>query len=380
LPKLKWWIDDKYLSLLPSDKARLFAYTLVIDSERNFLEINKIEKIEKLCEIIGLGALVNSRDMVAVKLHFGEGEAKGVVLPAYISTIVRYIRQKKGNVFLTDTATVYCGERSNAIQHMRAAIKNGYRYETVDAPIIIADGLKGMDFEEVETEGEIYKKIKVASAIYYSDMVISIAHFKGHEITGIGGAIKNLGMGCAPRPGKLEMHSTIAPVVREDRCSGCGTCIKHCASEAMSLKDGGKRKIAQINDKCTGCGYCLAICPSDAIGLQWNESSNVLQKKMSEHAYGAIKGKKTASFNFLTHITAKCDCYSDSGDIILNDIGVLASLDPVALDTASLDLCNKIAKKDKFKEVYPDIDARIQLEHAQKIGMGSMKYDLVTIV
>jgi uncharacterized Fe-S center protein len=246
----------------------------------------------------------------------------------------------------------------------------------------------------------IFKTVSIAREIYMTDALITVTHFKGHELSGFGGALKNLGMGCASREGKLSQHSSISPRVKGKACKGCETCLSWCAQEAismLSLKPGveAKRGNAFIDPKkCIGCGECILSCPSGAIEIQWNESIPIFQKKMVEHAYGAVQNKngKVLYLNFLTQISPACDCYGYSDAPIVNDIGILSSEDPVAIDQASVDLVNaeagnktsKLKKnwdpgEDKFRAVYPEVDWNIQLAYAEEIGMGTRKYELIKI-
>jgi uncharacterized Fe-S center protein len=210
-------------------------------------------------------------------------------------------------------------------------------------------------------------------------------------LTGFGGAIKNLGMGCASRKGKLVQHSTVAPKVAEKFCTGCGVCLKSCAHDAISMIEGK----ASINaELCAGCSRCITICSLKAINIQWNESADLVMKKMAEYAKGAVTAKKekTLYLSFITQVSPACDCYGHADAPIVNDIGICASTDPVAIDQACADLVNGARGNegsalqsgfepggDKFRGVWPEIPWEVQLEHGEKIGLGSRKYELVRI-
>jgi len=314
--------------------------------------------------------------------------------------VVDRVRQYKVKPFLTATNTLYTGARSEAVSHLNTAVEYGFAESVVNAPILIADGLRGNNAVKVRIDKPIFKTVSVAREIYMTDALITVTHFKGHELSGFGGALKNLGMGCASREGKLSQHSSISPKVNGKACKGCETCLSWCAQEAismLSLKPGveAKRGNAFIDPKkCIGCGECILSCPSGAIQIQWNESIPIFQKKMVEHAYGAVQKKKgrVLYLNFLTQVSPACDCYGYSDAPIVNDIGILSSEDPVAIDQASVDLVNgeagnrssKLQKnwnpgEDKFRAVYPEVDWNIQLAYAEEIGIGTRTYELIKI-
>jgi uncharacterized Fe-S center protein len=261
----------------------------------------------------------------------------------------------------------------------------------VNAPLIIADGIRGASFSKIRIDQETIKTACIAKEIVEADVLISAAHFKGHELSGFGGTIKNLGMGCAARKGKLEQHSGLSPKVKAKKCVGCGDCVDHCSQKAISLREEKARIDPQ---KCVGCGECILICANGAINVQYNADIPLFQKKMTEYALAVLKGKKEKAFflNFLTNISPACDCYGHNDAPLVPDIGIVASKDPVAIDQASVDFVNQQVGtsgsclttstgpgEDKFRAVYPKIDWTIQLDHAERIGLGTRSYELVTI-
>jgi hypothetical protein len=261
----------------------------------------------------------------------------------------------------------------------------------VNAPLIIADGLRGASYAAVRIQQELIKTAYVGTEIAEADGLISLAHFKGHELSGFGGTIKNLGMGCASRRGKMVQHADVSPKITRKKCVGCGECVEHCAQSAIALRE---QKAVIDAKKCIGCGECILICSSKAIDVQWNADIALFQKKMVEYTLAVLKGKegKVAFLNFLTQISPACDCYGHSDAPIVHDLGIMASVDPVAIDQASVDMVNrqkalentsladnKNPGGDKFRALYPKVDWTIQLEHAEKIGLGSREYELVTI-
>jgi len=349
---------------------------------------NLVTKLARLLETAGLSETIKQRDLVAVKLHFGEQGNTAFIRPVFIRKIVESIKNIGAVPFLTDANTLYAGTRSDSPHHLLTAIQNGFAYAVVNAPIIIADGLRGKSETAVTINQKNFKKVYIGSDIMEADALISVAHFKGHELSGFGGTIKNVGMGCASRRGKLAQHSTVAPIVIEEKCVGCGDCMDHCSQNALSLK---KEKAVLNAKKCIGCGECIIICPNDAIQIQWDQDIPVFLENMVEYTLGVLKNKagKTLFVNFITDISPACDCYGHNDAPIVRNIGIVASTDPVAIDQASVDLVNREQAlpesslttnmekgEDKFKGIYPNVDWTIQLDYAQSLGLGSRSYKL----
>ncbi len=376
-------------------KSSVFFSDLKVESRKTLLD-----KLGVLLDRADVKSKIREKDLVAIKLHFGEKGNTAFVRPIFLRRIVDQVKELQGKPFLTDTNTLYTGTRSEAVSHLTTAFENGFTESVVNAPILIADGLRGNSSIRVRIDKPIFKTVPIAHALYMADALITVTHFKGHGLSGFGGALKNLGMGCSSREGKLSQHSTISPQVKGKSCMGCERCLVGCAQEAISMqppksKVETQQSIALIDPKkCVGCGECILTCPSGAIQIQWNESIPIFQKKMVEHAYGAVQKKKgkTLYLNFLTQISPACDCYGYSDTPIVNDIGILSSEDPVAIDQASVDLVNreegnrssKLPKNwepegDKFRAIYPEVDWNIQLAYAEEIGLGTREYELVKI-
>ena len=352
---------------------------------------NLFKKLGKLLEAAGLSSVVNKRDLVALKLHFGEKGNTAFIRPIFIREIVQKIKEVGGRPFVTDANTLYKGSRGDAVNHTITAIQNGFSYAVVDAPIIIADGLMGRSQTEVFIKQKHVEAAYIGSEIVNADTLISVAHFKGHDLTGFGGALKNVGMGCASRAGKLVQHSGLAPKVKRKKCIGCGECVDHCSQNAISLAE----EKAIINpEKCIGCGECILICPQMAIQVKFGKSLPDFMEKMMEYALGVMKTKQNKSLfiNFITNVSPACDCWPVADAPIVRDIGILASTDPVAIDQASVDLVNKEpalpdscmkegreAGSDKFRALYPKTDWTIQLTYAEHLGLGTRKYNLIQI-
>ncbi len=348
-------------------------------------------KLARLMDSAGIKNIIAPRALVAVKLHFGEKGNTAFIRPLFVRQIVKEIKSLGALPYLTDTNTLYVGSRGESVSHLRTAIENGFAFSVIDAPIIIADGIRGASYSKVRIDRPHIKTAYIGREITESDALISVAHFKGHELTGFGGTIKNLGMGCASRKGKLEQHSELSPKVKTKKCKGCGQCAEHCAQKAISIY---KKKASIDPEKCVGCGECILICPNGAINIQWSTDIPLFQKKLVEYAEAVLKGKqgKALFINFLTNISPACDCYGHCDAPIVHDIGFTASTDPVAIDQASVDLVNRqpgmetscltssrAPGEDKFRGIYPNIDWSIQLKHAEKIGLGRRDYELVRI-
>jgi uncharacterized Fe-S center protein len=341
-----------------------------------------LKKLSELCEKVGLEEIIERSDMVAVKTHMGEAGSTAFVPVMYVRTIAEEVKKLGGRPFVTDSNTLYVGGRATAINHLRTAAGNGFTMETVGAPIIIADGLKGHDFEEIEIEGELLKSVKIASAAYQADAIVLMSHLTGHEFMGFGCALKNASMGLSSRGGKQQMHSDIKPVVNKERCKGCAKCVDWCPAEAITMVGKGKERVAKIDrSKCMGCGECTIMCFEGAIQARLSGVLENAQRKCVEYVMGAFKGKedKCVFFNFLFNITPDCDCWNYNDARMVEDIGILASRDIVAIEQASLDLLNQKAGKDVFHEIYPVVDCQIQVDYAEKMGLGSKKYDLVSL-
>ncbi len=352
-------------------------------------EDNKINKVKRLFEAAGFGKFMGQNDLTAVKLHFGEVGNDSYINPVFVRQVVEKIRENGAKPFLTDTNTLYYGSRHNSVDHMETAVLHGFDYAVVGAPVIIADGLMGDNWQNVEINLKHFKKVKIAGDIDKSDSMIVMSHFKGHGMSGFGGALKNLAMGCASSKGKVEQHECAKPLINE-LCTGCGICVEVCPVSAMELEN---QKSVIDYDECIGCNNCVDNCSVSAIDLDWNKMENFMEN-LVEYAYGAVKNKKdkVGYINFLMNITPDCDCLPWSDRPIVPDIGILASLDPVALDAASYDLINQQKGfknsllhihhgegEDKFTGVWNNVDGHVQIKYGEKIGLGSAEYKLINI-
>jgi uncharacterized protein len=352
---------------------------------------NFMSKLQELIGAAGLHQVIGNRDLTAVKIHFGEMGNAAFIRPIYLRQIIAQIKQAGGVPFLTDANTLYAGTRSDAPHHLTTAIQNGFAYSVVEAPLVIADGLRGKSEAPVAVHGEHFESVYIGKEIVEADAYISVAHFKGHELSGFGGAIKNTGMGAASRKGKLAMHSTVSPQINSENCIGCEECVDHCSQQALSVS----QELAVVNeDKCIGCGECILICPNNAIEIKWDQEIPTFLQGMVEYTAGVLKGKagKSLFINFITDVSPACDCFPANDAPIVKNIGVVASTDPIAVDQASVDLVNlepalansqlKVNTEpggDKFKGLYPKVDWSIQLEYGEQLGLGSREYELVRL-
>jgi len=336
------------------------------------------QKVLDLYTRAGFEKIFNSGEYTAVKIHFGEKNNTGHIKPAWIKPLLEKIKTLGAKPFLTDTNTLYRGQRINSIDHLLQAYEHGFSISNLGVPVIIADGLLSKNFSEVEIKGEYFSSVKIANDILHAHSLVVLSHMTGHVLSGLGATIKNLAMGCAPRSGKQVQHADVKPEVTSEKCKACGLCIKWCPVEAIQMYDG----VAKIDpEKCYGCAECIATCRFQAINHSFSNASVPLQEKMAEYALGAVKDKKgkVCYFNFLTHISKECDCMGKAQDKIIQDIGILASYDPVALDQASIDLLNERAGNDILGHLWPENDYNVQISHAEKIGLGSKEYELIYV-
>jgi hypothetical protein len=351
---------------------------------------NLLDKMERLLRKAGLDRMDLEGKMVAIKLHLGEPGNLAYVRPNLAAVLVRLVQEKGGKPFLTDCNTLYMGKRSNAVDHLNSAMENGFNRIAVGCDVIIADGLKGNEHREIKIDLELCRTAKIGSAIAEADVVISLSHFKGHDLTGFGGAIKNLGMGSGSRCGKLEMHASSKPSVESRKCVGCGQCVKNCPEQAISLND--KKKAVIDHQRCVGCGQCVAVCRFGAPQVEWEDSSEIVNKKIAEYAYAVMLGRPGLHINVIMDVSPNCDCWTFNDVPIVPDIGMAASKDPVALDLACAHMVNEAAvnrgsvlddqgaeRGDKFKATHPRTDWMTGVDHARKIGLGRKEYVLVRI-
>ena len=353
------------------------------------------KKLQKLIRKAGIGEIDMDGKFVAIKIHFGELGNISYLRPNYARAVVDVVKELGGKPFLTDCNTMYPGSRKNALEHLYCAWENGFTPLTVGCPILIGDGLKGTDDIEVPVVGgEYVKAAKIGRAVMDADIFISLSHFKGHEMTGFGGAIKNIGMGCGSRAGKTEQHSGGQPRISEKRCRGCKLCMAQCANGGLEF-DVETRKMKVNYTNCVGCGRCLGACNYDAISFENEQAPTMLNRRMAEYAKAVVDGRPQFHISIVVDISPNCDCHAENDAPILPDIGMFASADALALDQACADACLAATPlpgsqlydhihaegfcdhHDHFKNSTPESEWRSCLEHAEKIGLGSRDYELI---
>lgn len=353
---------------------------------------NLQQKLTRLMKTAGMGDIDFQDKFVAIKLHFGEPGNLAFLRPNWARAVADFVKERGGKPFLTDCNTLYVGGRKNALDHMDSAMLNGFNPMTTGCQIIIGDGLKGSDEVEVPVVGgEYVKNAKIGRAVMDADVFISLTHFKGHEEAGFGGCLKNIGMGCGSRAGKMEQHNAGKPHVAQKHCIGCGQCRKICAHGAPIIENG---KAHIDHDRCVGCGRCIAVCPKDAVRIDWDETTTNLNCKIAEYTKAVVDGRPCFHISLVIDVSPNCDCRPENDMAIVPNVGMFASFDPVALDMACVDAVNaqtplrgsaaddahaKAHVHDHFQRLHPDTNWRSCLEHGEKIGIGTREYELIKI-
>lgn len=360
---------------------------------RTRVGVSLTEKLQRLIKKAGITDIDMDGKFVAIKMHFGELGNLSYLRPNYAKAVADVVKECGGKPFLTDCNTLYPGSRKNALEHLDCANINGFNTITTGCQIIIGDGLRGTDDITVPVRnGEYCKEAYIGRAVMDADIFISLTHFKGHESTGFGGAIKNIGMGCGSRAGKMQQHNSGKPIVHDDLCRGCRRCAKECGSDAITYEN-GKAVINQ--DICKGCGRCIGACAFDAIENQNWDANEILGRKMAEYSQAVCAGRPTFHISLVRDISPNCDCHGENDAPILPDVGIFASFDPVALDQACVDAClhatpmpnsqlsDNLADPhwhhhhDNFLDSNPNVRWKETLEHAEKIGLGTREYELI---
>lgn len=356
---------------------------------------SQLTKLQRLIRSAGIGEIDMEKKLVAIKLHFGEPGNLTYLRPNYAKAVADVVKELGGVPFLTDCNTLYPGRRKNALEHIESAYENGFSPFSTGCQVIIGDGLRGNDDVEVPVAGgEYVEKAKIGRAIMDADVFISLSHFKGHEMTGFGGAIKNIGMGCGSRAGKKEQHSNGKPVINADACRGCKRCLHECANNGLHF-DEATRKMQVVTENCVGCGRCVGACNFDAIAFANDAATKELNCRMAEYTKAVIDGRPGFHISLVMDISPNCDCHAENDAPILPDIGMFCSFDPLALDQACVDAClrqqplpgsqlyDNMHKEgfcdhhDHFENSTPESEYKTCLAHAEKIGIGSREYELI---
>lgn len=354
---------------------------------------NLQQKLTRLLKTAGMGSIDFDKKFAAIKIHFGEPGNLAFLRPNWAKTVVDFIRERGGKPFLTDCNTLYVGGRKNALDHLDSAYLNGFSPFSTGCHCIIADGLKGTDEALVPVEdGKYVKEAKIGRAVMDADIFITLTHFKGHEATGFGGTLKNIGMGCGSRAGKMEMHSAGKPHVLQGPCIGCGMCQKICAHSAITITD---KKATIDHAKCVGCGRCIGVCPRDAVEAANDESNDILNCKIAEYTKAVVAGRPCFHISLVLDVSPNCDCHAENDVPIVPNVGMFASFDPIALDQACADAVNAMPTNpdsyvhghaaqgghahDHFHYAHPDTNWTVALDHGQALGLGTRQYELVKI-
>jgi hypothetical protein len=354
-------------------------------------------KLKKLIKKAGICDIDMDGKFAAIKLHFGEMGNISYLRPNYARAVADVVKELGGKPFLTDCNTMYPGSRKNALEHLECAWENGFTPLTVGCPILIGDGLKGTDDVNVPLTGcEYVKEAKIGRAVMDADVFISLTHFKGHEVTGFGGAIKNIGMGCGSRAGKTEQHSSSKAEIDEALCRGCLACEKECANDGLFFDEEHKKMRVNL-DNCVGCGRCLGACNFDAISFDFSAAVEMLNRRMAEYTKAVVDGRPCFHISLVVDVSPNCDCHGENDVPILPNLGMFASFDPLALDQACVDACmaadplpgsqlaENLAKADfhdhhdHFTNSRPESEWQSCMDHAEKIGLGTRSYELITV-
>lgn len=353
---------------------------------------NLQQKLTRLLKAAGMDTIDFNKKFTAIKIHFGEPGNLAYLRPNWAKTVVDFVRERGGKPFLTDCNTLYVGGRKNALDHLDSAYLNGFSPFSTGCHCIIADGLKGTDEVYVPVpDGTYVTEAKIGRAVMDADIFISLSHFKGHEATGFGGAIKNIGMGCGSRAGKMEMHSAGKPHVLPDLCIGCAMCARVCAHSAITFSE---HKATINHDRCVGCGRCLGMCPHDAIDAAADESNIILNRKIAEYTKAVIDGRPCFHISLVLDVSPNCDCHAENDVAIVPNVGMFASFDPIALDRACADAVNAMPanpgsvltpersaqdEQDHFHASHPETNWQSALEHGEMLGLGTQSYELIRI-
>lgn len=330
-------------------------------------------------------------DLAAVKVHFGEQGVTGFLRPLWVKPVIDFILEAGGRPFLTDASTLYVGQRGEAVSHALCAARHGWDPLILNAPTVIADGLRGEFETAVPVKGKNLDEVYIAGAVAEADFFVSLNHFKGHELAGYGGALKNIGMGSASKKGKMQQHFSTGPVINPDQCQGCEACVRACKVGALSM-DEATGKIALDPEKCIGCGGCFVACRHGGLEVDWKVGVQDFLERMMEYAKGVLDTKRGPGLhvNFIMDVVPDCDCVGFTDAPICPDIGVLASLDPVAVDQAAMDLVSEAPAlhpsqlpfgitpgQNKFAAIHQHVPADFGLDYAEEIGLGTRQYELI---
>jgi hypothetical protein len=332
-------------------------------------EKNRMKKVVFFTDITKINdALENfkldsfSGKTVPIKLHMGETGNRYFLKPELAKIVVDALKSVNAKPFLYDTKVAYPGLRGTKKGYEKVAKIHGFTKKRIGCEVIIDDTGKMVNIEGREFE--------VGKHIIESSHIFGLTHVKGHIQSGMGGAIKNFGMGCVTKETKRQIHHGSRPVYNKDKCTFCGDCAEVCPFGAINVK---KDSWKICNRKCFGCGVCVDVCKTDAI---INKDAN-FQYLLSCSAKACVQDKNVLYLNELKRIAKSCDCDPTKNKIICPDVGYIVSDDIVSIDNASLDLINNI--KENIFEKENKVSPKKQVEFGEEIGLGSSSYQLIEI-
>ncbi|XPV75658.1 MAG: DUF362 domain-containing protein [Desulfovibrio sp.] len=350
-------------------------------------------KMKRMLKGLKINDMVKTGQTVALKMHFGEAGNTGFLQPIWLKPFTDFFKKAGGLPFLTDTSTLYVGQRGEAVSHTLLASQHGFDAHVTGAPVIIADGVKGQyELPLPIPNGKHFSEAWIAGDIHHADHLVTMSHFKGHQLAGYGGTIKNIAMGCASRKGKMAQHAITGPKVHESHCTGCGACTKVCQPQALTL--GEDNKITLNPELCVGCGACFHTCRTSSLVIDWKTDVSAFMERMIEYTAGVLLNRKTPSLhiNFVRNVTPECDCVGYSDAPLCPDVGILASFDPVAVDQACIDMVNDapplpnsslpelyVKGQNKFLAVHPNVPEDMGLAYAEELGLGQRKYRIIPV-
>lgn len=326
--------------------------------------------VSAILDASGFFKRLRPKRRIGIKVHFGEQGNTNHLRPDLIRAAVIACSHYNLQPVVIETTALYRGRRQLAAEHLRLAKEHGFTVQSLLAPLEILDGRHGERFYQVPLDSELVPAARLAHGLRRLSYLINMAHFTGHFVAGFGGVLKNMAMGLAAKAGKLEMHSGSRPYVDPEKCVSCGACVDYCPNDAINFV----QYVAKIGRSCTGCGGCLPVCREGAIRINWDAAPETIQRKMVEYCRAVLKGREAIHFNFCLRITANCDCYPQTENPIMGDIGAFGSLDPVACEQAAWDQTAAA-----LKDLYPHLKPDLILEVAEQRGLGSRSYQLVRL-
>ena len=349
-------------------------------------------RMRALLDAAGAAEGFGEGDLTALKLHFGEAGTTAFLRPIWMEPIVAYLREQGALPFFTDASTLYVGRRGEGVSHAMLAQRHGFDPLALGAPVLIADGVRGTNERGIAVGGRSVDTAWIAGDIADADALVSLNHFKAHELAGYGGALKNIGMGCASKKGKMHQHLTTGPTPDPEACTGCGVCVAKCAGGALALDE--NQRITVDVEKCVGCGGCFLACRHGGLVIDWKTDVDAFLARMMEYTKAVLScfTRPCLHLNFVLDVVPDCDCPGFTDRPICPDLGILASWDPVAVDQAAMDMVSAAAPlpgsrlpegtkpgDNKFLALRPERPEHLGLDHAEALGLGSRSYEIVAV-